>query len=217
MRTKQSPTQDRKKAFLNEFGGPQQWGKYKDVVWTVIMMAAENTLTWREQEILRGIMSLRSFEELAVVFGVSPERIRHIFHLALRRVLRFRHVITEGMEAAQEEIKQLKVENDRLKNEVFRLQNPELKDVHDVDYALYRYGQPFTTKVGDCYFSVRLLNCLQHNQIHTIGDIVSFKRQEYMKLRNFGKKTLDELDSFLESKRLTYGMWTNPDRPKIYQ
>ena len=219
MSTKSTGTQnnheDKRKAFLGEFGGPQKWGNYKDLVWAVIMTAAENSLSWREQEILRGILALRPFEQLAVEFGISPERIRQIFRRALRRVVRFRYTITDELAAKEEEIKRLILENERLNGEVFRLQHPELKDVENVDNALYRFGEPFTKRIEDCYFSVRLYNCLRMNQIETVGDIVSFKRIEYTRIRNFGRKTLDELDTFLETNNLSYAMWTNPDRPTM--
>ncbi len=207
--------QESRKAFLKEFGGPQKWGNYKDVVWSVIMMAAENVLTWREQEIIRGILSLRSFEELSVEFTVSPERVRQIFRRALRRVTSFRHLITDEMATAKDEIKRLKDDNARLKNEVFRLQHPDMTDLPDDVSAIFRLTWPYTEAVDDCNFSVRLCNCLRSNGIHTVGDIVSFKRTEYMRIRNLGKKTLAELDDFLYSLKLTYDMWTNPDRPKM--
>lgn len=219
MRTKKVNTPDRKKEFLNEFGGPQKWGNYKDLVWTVIMTAAENSLSWREQEILREVLALRPFEQLAVEFNISPERVRQIFRLALRRVVSFRHTITTDISAYKKEITLLKSENGRLKDEVFRLAHQELTDdpsTKEADNLLYRYGEPFSTSVNDCGFSVRLWNCLRTMDIMTVGDIVSFKRTEYMRIHNLGKKTLDELDTFLDVHHLSYAMWTNPDRPKMY-
>lgn len=206
---------ERRKAFLKEFGGPQKWGNYKDVVWAVVMTAAENTLTWRELEIIRGILSMRSFEELAVQFSLSPERIRQIFRRALRRVVAFRQLAIDELAAARDEIKHLKADNGRLKNDIFLLQHPDMKDLPDVENAAFRFSEPFINSIDDCNFSVRLLNCLRCNEIHTVGDIVSFKRTEYMRIRNLGKKTLGELDYFLEVNHLSYDMWTNPDRPKM--
>ena len=119
------------------------------------------------------------------------------------------------MATAKDEIKRLKDDNARLKNEVFRLQHPDMTDLPGDTNAVFRLSWPYVMTVDDCNFSVRLCNCLRSNGIHTVGDIVSFKRTDYMRIRNLGKKTLGELDHFLESSKLTYDMWTNPDRPKM--
>ena len=54
--------------------------------------------------------------------------------------------------------------------------------------------------------SVRALNCLKAAEVDTLGDLVSFTKSDLMKFRNFGKKSLTELDELVEGKGLTFGM-----------
>jgi len=54
--------------------------------------------------------------------------------------------------------------------------------------------------------SVRALNCLKAAEVDTLGDLVTFTKSDLMKFRNFGKKSLTELDELVETKGLTFGM-----------
>jgi DNA-directed RNA polymerase subunit alpha len=54
--------------------------------------------------------------------------------------------------------------------------------------------------------SVRALNCLKAAEVDTLGDLVSFNKNDLMKFRNFGKKSLTELDELVAVKNLTFGM-----------
>jgi DNA-directed RNA polymerase subunit alpha len=54
--------------------------------------------------------------------------------------------------------------------------------------------------------SVRALNCLKAAEVDTLGDLVSFNKNDLMKFRNFGKKSLTELDELVANKNLTFGM-----------
>jgi DNA-directed RNA polymerase, alpha subunit/40 kD subunit len=54
--------------------------------------------------------------------------------------------------------------------------------------------------------SVRALNCLKAAEIETFADLVSHQRAELMKFRNFGKKSLTEIDTLVERLKLNFGM-----------
>ena len=54
--------------------------------------------------------------------------------------------------------------------------------------------------------SVRALNCLKSAEIETFADLVSHQRAELMKFRNFGKKSLTEIDTLIDKHRLSFGM-----------
>lgn len=54
--------------------------------------------------------------------------------------------------------------------------------------------------------SVRALNCLKAADIETFADLVSHQRSELMKFRNFGKKSLTEIDTLVERLKLNFGM-----------
>jgi DNA-directed RNA polymerase subunit alpha len=64
--------------------------------------------------------------------------------------------------------------------------------------------QLLKTKLVDMDLSVRALNCLKAAEVDTLGDLVSFN--DLMKFRNFGKKSLTELDELVAIKNLNFGM-----------
>lgn len=66
--------------------------------------------------------------------------------------------------------------------------------------------QLLKTKLVDMDLSVRALNCLKSAEVETLGDLVAYHKSDLMKFRNFGKKSLTELDDLVESKGLTFGM-----------
>jgi DNA-directed RNA polymerase subunit alpha len=58
----------------------------------------------------------------------------------------------------------------------------------------------------DMDLSVRALNCLKAADVETLGELVSFNKNDMLKFRNFGKKSLTELEDLVEAKGLTFGM-----------
>ena len=66
--------------------------------------------------------------------------------------------------------------------------------------------QLLKTKLVDKDLSVRALNCLKAADVETIGDLVKLNRNDLLKFRNFGKKSLTELDALLASLDLKFGM-----------
>ena len=67
--------------------------------------------------------------------------------------------------------------------------------------------QLLKTKLTDMDLSVRALNCLKAAEvIETLGDLVSFNKNDLMKFRNFGKKSLTELEELVLLKGLSFGM-----------
>ena len=64
--------------------------------------------------------------------------------------------------------------------------------------------QLLKTRLIDMDLSVRALNCLKAAEVDTLGDLVSYNRNDLMKFRNFGKKI--ELDALVEDKNLSFGM-----------
>lgn len=62
------------------------------------------------------------------------------------------------------------------------------------------------TKLSELGLSVRAYNCLKAAEIDTLADLVSYTRPELMKFRNFGRKSLNEIDILVEKMKLTFGM-----------
>ena len=66
--------------------------------------------------------------------------------------------------------------------------------------------QLLMTRLTDLDLSVRALNCLKAAEIDTLGDLVSFDKNDLLKFRNFGKKSLSELEDLVNAKGLSFGM-----------
>ena len=75
-----------------------------------------------------------------------------------------------------------------------------------LDDDALRMRQILKTKLSDQDLSVRALNCLKAADVDTVGDLVKLNRNDLLKFRNFGKKSLTELDELLVSLNLKFGM-----------
>lgn len=76
----------------------------------------------------------------------------------------------------------------------------------DLDETSLHMRQLLKTKLVDMDLSVRALNCLKAADIETLGDLVSYNKNDLLKFRNFGKKSLTELEDLVENKGLSFGM-----------
>ena len=76
----------------------------------------------------------------------------------------------------------------------------------EFDEDVLHMRQLLKTKLSDQDLSVRALNCLKAAEVDTIGDLVRYNRNDLLKFRNFGKKSLTELDDLLNSLNLHFGM-----------
>ena len=75
----------------------------------------------------------------------------------------------------------------------------------ELDEEVLHMRQLLKTKLVDMNLSVRALNCLKAADVETLGDLVQFNKNALLKFRNFGKKSLTELDDLLESLNLSFG------------
>ncbi len=76
----------------------------------------------------------------------------------------------------------------------------------EFDEEVLHMRQLLKTKLVDMDLSVRALNCLKAAEVETLGDLVKFNKNDLLKFRNFGKKSLTELDELLTSMSLNFGM-----------
>jgi len=79
-------------------------------------------------------------------------------------------------------------------------------NAEEFDETSLHMRQLLKTKLVDMDLSVRALNCLKAADIDTLGDLVSFNKNDLLKFRNFGKKSLTELEDLVENKGLSFGM-----------
>jgi DNA-directed RNA polymerase subunit alpha len=76
----------------------------------------------------------------------------------------------------------------------------------EFDEEVLHMRQLLKTKLVDLDLSVRALNCLKAADVDTLGDLVTYNRNDLLKFRNFGKKSLTELDDLLDNMGLSFGM-----------
>ena len=82
----------------------------------------------------------------------------------------------------------------------------EADSTHEFDEDTLHMRQLLKTKLTDLELSVRALNCLKTAEVETLGELVSFNKSDLLKFRNFGKKSLTELEEMVLVKGLNFGM-----------
>ena len=92
-------------------------------------------------------------------------------------------------------------------DEKIMLENPDQEGNQEFDEEVLHMRQLLKTKLTDSTLnlSVRALNCLKAADVETLGDLVQYNKTDLLKFRNFGKKSLSELDDLLESLNLSFG------------
>lgn len=91
-------------------------------------------------------------------------------------------------------------------DERITLEADERAQTETYDEESLHMRQLLKTKLIDMDLSVRALNCLKAAEVETLVDLVSYNKNDLMKFRNFGKKSLTELDELVNSKGLSFGM-----------
>ena len=91
-------------------------------------------------------------------------------------------------------------------DERITLEADEIAQTETYDEESLHMRQLLKTKLVDMDLSVRALNCLKAAEVDTLGDLVSFNKNDLMKFRNFGKKSLTELEELVIVKGLNFGM-----------
>ena len=188
-----------------------------------IMLNEIGLLNHREAQIMCDIINGKDVGWIAQDYCLTRSRIMQIFHKGCRKA-RELSTIKEQLDELHKlrnEAELMKTElnimYDKLKNKMVRITEQKIQEMDKEECIKYikttdEMLKILSTSLVDCNLSTRALNCLKSAHIETIGDLIKFTRANLLKFRNFGKKTLGELDDFLESKGLTFGT----DVDKIY-
>lgn len=119
-------------------------------------------------------------------------------------------ILTDGSispkEALKEAAKILIVHFMLFSDEKITLDAEEKAASEEFDETSLHMRQLLKTKLVDMDLSVRALNCLKAADVETLADLVSLNKHDLLKFRNFGKKSLTELEELIKSKSLTFGM-----------
>lgn len=181
----------------------------------VIEASGEDVLKEREKTILTMLLEGKDVEFVAEEYGLTRSRIMQIVSLAVRKL-----ATVKTFSELRREYKQLVFDNANFQNVIEALQNRIKKlerinnidtaPVSEYDYLLGDKGGTFTalmnTPVYDLEISVRSLNCLKGADVNTLYDLVKCNKTDLMKFRNFGKKSLIELEDMLDGLHLHFGM-----------
>lgn len=91
-------------------------------------------------------------------------------------------------------------------DEKISIESVDQGDNEEFDEEILHMRQLLKSKLADMDLSVRALNCLKAADVETLGDLVKYNKNDLLKFRNFGKKSLTELDELLEGLNLSFGM-----------
>ncbi len=119
-------------------------------------------------------------------------------------------IVTDGSihpkEALKEAAKILIYHFMLFSDEKITIDSDEKYENEEFDEEVLHMRQLLKTKLIDIDLSVRALNCLKAADVETLADLVVFNKNDLLKFRNFGKKSLTELDDLLDSLNLNFGM-----------
>ena len=91
-------------------------------------------------------------------------------------------------------------------DEKISIENEDKLGEEEFDEEVLHMRQLLKTKLVDMDLSVRALNCLKAAEVETLGELCRFNKNDLLKFRNFGKKSLTELEALLENNNLEFGM-----------
>ena len=159
-------------------------------------------ITERENEIVMDALRFVPMHVTAQQLGLTVERVRQIRNRAIRRIIHFSQKTRKDYEAmrrtrdeASEQAKRLVEENATLMAENKRLR----ESGGDEKTAI-----SMKTDVRDLGFSVRLANHLKAADINTVADILASRRHSIARIRNLGRKSLIELDTWMDANGFMY-------------
>lgn len=121
-------------------------------------------------------------------------------------------ILTDGSIAPKEALKEaakILIHHFMLfSDEKITIEPEEKQKTPEFDEEFLRVRQLLKKKLVDLDLSVRALNCLKSAEVNTVGELVTFHKEDLLKFRNFGKKSLSELELLLETLNLNFGMDT---------
>lgn len=159
----------------------------------------KNTLSEREQFVLMEVLvNQKTFAELTENLQLTQSRVKAIFQNGAKRLDNIFNGINSRViayDAMEKELKEIKKKLAKKEEEIDKQKkiSPELKAT-------------LSLSVSELDFSTRLMKALYDANIYTVADVVKLHRLDFLKLRNFGKSSMSELEDFVESKNLSFNM-----------
>lgn len=163
------------------------------------MLAGIGTINDREAEIMCQVIDGREIMLIALDYGLSKTRVLQIFLKGCKKAAELKDIKSE-----LDELKRLRVEVAELKTVIKNLSKDEHNDhMGQIDDS---FRNKIHRRLVECGLSTRTLGCLVGAGIYTVSDLCKHNKLDLLHIRNFGKKSLAELDDFLEGMGLYFGM-----------
>lgn len=203
-----------------------------DLAKDVIHFTSDGMLNEKQKSILERFMNGWSISDIASEYNLSRERVRQILSKCARIIYQastFKDIVKKSMEL-QEKIDELQ-QAYKTTQKTLDEANREIRIMRDkygvlttMDKAPYvpeendtdlgRLINTFKIRLVDCDLTVRCLNCCKSIGVETVGDAVQLQKIDFLKARNFGRKSLTELDELIEG---TLGLHFNMDVEKYFR
>ena len=177
-------------------------------------VAGEELLSWREREILKDLFEGKSLYDVSREHYMSYSGMAN---LCVRSIAKIREL--KKYPSLYKEYKELKAENQTLRLYVETLdrilatfQNKVDSEIpvtepNDEDAEeLSHLKELLSTRIRDLDINMRTFNCLRAAGAETLADVVRMSKNDLLRHRNFGKKGLTQLEDYIESLGLTFGM-----------
>lgn len=184
------------------------------------MLVEIGVLKEREAKVIVALMEGKTLEEIGEEFSISSERVRQIYMKAVRKSRHIGHLKErlDEADALERKVAVLEAAVRSMEKDVMEYHKLIGKQVVAQEDAATIAHEERLIELLDremCSFrlSIRVLNCLRIADIKTLGDLVRCDKDDLLKFRNFGRKSLTELDGFLEENGLQWGM----DVASLYQ
>lgn len=165
-----------------------------------------------DAEIMKDVIGGMDMETISDKYGVTWTQISFIFLRGCRKAVQLTKVkqAVDRCEELEKEnamlLSQLRILSEKVKTQEEEAINADEAELRDLCRC-------FNTRLEDYRLSVRALNCLKAADVETVGDLVRCTKSDLLKFRNFGKKSLCELEDLIEDLGFTFGM--NIDKYQI--
>ena len=200
--------------FIRLAGGKKTWAKVRDLIVGAYAFAGKMKPSWESHFdacVLERILALEDFDTICASLKATPFRVNAAVSRIARRMLSMRNMQKE-YEEIKEELRRVREDNRRLKEayDFQRAVKGPVEELTQEQKALLESVKELLplqeVKISSLGLSTRTQGILFIVGVDTLFDLVGRKEEDIAKVRNCGKKTMDELRELLSSRGLSFGM-----------